>query len=243
MEQINQPVGKQYSPGLAAYPALYPQISNGFPQWDDAEFENIEMKPGSVLFIPRGTWHRSHASKDLLALSIVINPPVLLDKVLGQLRLLLLQSERWRQPLMGSSVTDLNQLLIELPQIVEKTDAKVMARSVCSSDRVFDAENEKSRFILNPDAKITRHPNKGNELVVSKKVYGGQFNVVADLTLNDAIMRLAMDIYKRQRPFSLVELLNQYSDLNKAQVVSLLSFFVQAGLLHCLDFPEFECKH
>ena len=237
MEQISQPVGKQYSSGLAAYPALYPQITTGFPQWEGAKFESIDMQPGSVLFIPRGTWHRSHANEDSMALSIVISPPVILDKVLGQLRQLLLQSEQWRQPLMGATSNELDKLLKTLPAIVQQLDKRALTPSMSSGDGVIDFHHEQSRFIKKPESKLTCSPQGKKDLILSKIVNGDQIQQVAVLALNDELMHLACDIGKTQSSFTVADLLERHKTLSKEQVVGLLDVFLQADVLHWLDFP------
>src|SRR3546814_1181467 len=60
-----------------------------------------EMQPGSVLFLPRGTWHRTEALEPSLSLSIVVRPPVLADALLDWLQPWLLGDARWRLPLYG----------------------------------------------------------------------------------------------------------------------------------------------
>ena len=45
------------------------------------------MAPGSVLFLPRGTWHYTQAGEPSLSISIVLDPPAALRCLLDQLRL------------------------------------------------------------------------------------------------------------------------------------------------------------
>jgi len=75
VEQVRYPIGMQYSPGAAPYSDLYPQVAGHFPDWDNAKFECVEMRPGSVLFMPRGTWHRTEADEPSLSITIAMRPP------------------------------------------------------------------------------------------------------------------------------------------------------------------------
>ncbi len=95
--------GYQYCPDAPAVADLYPQVPDGFPDVTTATFQSIEMKPGSVLVLPRGHWHRTRCSEPSLALSIVLSPPTRLDWVLSTLRQKLLSYPKWRQPIYTSS--------------------------------------------------------------------------------------------------------------------------------------------
>ena len=101
MQEYAYPYGPQFAPGTAVFDDMYPQLEKGFPDAEGAKFQAVEMKPGSVLFIPRGTWHRTTAAQDSFAISIGIRPPSVMESFLEQLRYLLLQDPEWRRPLYG----------------------------------------------------------------------------------------------------------------------------------------------
>jgi hypothetical protein len=102
MKEHAFPFGMQFGPGAAPFNEMYPQLENGFPDPERAEFQTVEMKPGSVLYVPRGTWHRTRAEQDSFAISIGIRPPCVIDAFLDQLRYLLLQDPELRRPLYGA---------------------------------------------------------------------------------------------------------------------------------------------
>lgn len=101
MNEIPLPYGAQFGPDMVAVDNLYEQARDGFPDPDNARFESFELQPGSVLYLPRGTWHRTEALEPSLSLSIVIRPAVLADALLGWLQPWLLGDARWRLPLYG----------------------------------------------------------------------------------------------------------------------------------------------
>jgi hypothetical protein len=101
MKDYAYPFGGQFGPGAAPYDEMYPQLEKGFPEVAEAEFETVDMKPGSVLFLPRGTWHRTLADQDSFAISIGIRPPSVVESFLEQLRYVLLQDPEWRRPMYG----------------------------------------------------------------------------------------------------------------------------------------------
>jgi ribosomal protein L16 Arg81 hydroxylase len=92
----------QFNPGDVTYDDRYPQSTDGFPDPEVSAFECIVMKPGSVLFMPRGTWHRTETLGLSLSVSIILRPPSALESVLDALRARLLQDPAWRKPLHGA---------------------------------------------------------------------------------------------------------------------------------------------
>ena len=139
MREYANPVGPQFSPGAPAYEDMYPQIENGFPSTDGVQWEAYDMKPGSVLFVPRGTWHRTSAAQDSFAISVVINPPTVAESFLGQLRNVLLQDPQWRQPLYGMRGAR-QQVEDALGRILETAGRAVQAISVRDLIPAADAE-------------------------------------------------------------------------------------------------------
>jgi hypothetical protein len=101
MKEYAYPYGAQFGPGVPAFAEIYPQLEKGFPEVVETEFQVVDMKPGSVLFMPRGTWHRTTAAQDSFAISIMVRPPCVVEHFLEQLKNVLLQDPEWRRPLYG----------------------------------------------------------------------------------------------------------------------------------------------
>jgi len=136
VDDLAFPVGRQFGPNMLPPDELYPQATGGFPQPDGLKFERIRMDPGSVLFIPRGTWHTTHAESDSFSISVGIRAPAGLDYLLHQLRSLLLQDPEWRRPLYGAVYPDarrnielgrIDGLLAALPAALSRLSAVDMA--------------------------------------------------------------------------------------------------------------------
>jgi len=128
---LRYPVGQQFGPGMLPADELYPQVGDGFPEPDPASFERITMEPGSVLFLPRGTWHRTEAGDDSFAVSIGIRPPAAMDRLLQHVRDQLLQDPAWRRPLYEARRDDgagdaldarMAELLQRLPAVLAQID-------------------------------------------------------------------------------------------------------------------------
>jgi cupin superfamily protein len=99
---IEQPWGMQFNPGDPSFDDLYAQVPAGFPDPGKCEFETVDMKPGTVLFMPRGTWHYTESGEDSLSVSIVVRTPAAFECALEALRLRMLRDARWRRPLYGA---------------------------------------------------------------------------------------------------------------------------------------------
>lgn len=101
--QIEYPWAVQFNPGDPLLDEeLYTIAAQGFPQPDTGSMEEVEMKPGSVLFLPRGTWHQTEAGDESLSLSIMVRTPPAAETMIDALRLRMLQDPRWRRPLFGA---------------------------------------------------------------------------------------------------------------------------------------------
>ncbi|MFZ3229339.1 MAG: cupin domain-containing protein [Pseudobdellovibrio sp.] len=63
----------------------------------------IEIKAGSLLFVPRGSWHSTEASSDALSLNFTFTAPTWIDLFSAALRSRLAQSSQWRETANGVS--------------------------------------------------------------------------------------------------------------------------------------------
>jgi ribosomal protein L16 Arg81 hydroxylase len=86
-----------HSPPGGLQPDLLPITTVKPPLAMPADTVQVQMKPGSVLFLPRGDWHATHAESDSISLSIGFEPPPWVDVVLGALRTELLRDVAWRE--------------------------------------------------------------------------------------------------------------------------------------------------
>lgn len=69
--------------------------------------QTIELKPGSMLFVPRGYWHSTEAKGEALALNFTFTAPTWIDVFTTALRSRLALSPEWRETANG--VTDPNR--------------------------------------------------------------------------------------------------------------------------------------
>lgn len=169
VQEVAMPYGTQYIPGGKPYDEMYAQAQNGFPDNKNMKFETAEMKPGTVLFLPRGTWHYTEANEPSLSLSITISPPTLLDCAMEQLRWLLLQDSAWREPLYGATANGAmhenlrahTQRLLEcLPQLVSSLSPEDLIQAPIPVAKRLDQISDKTRFQRIPDAVLEVETSK-----------------------------------------------------------------------------------
>jgi 50S ribosomal protein L16 3-hydroxylase len=95
--------------------------------------ETIHMKPGSVLFVPRGYWHQTQALGESLSLNFTFDQPTWADLLPSDLRQRLLGDASWRELASGAgclhaeaaqrAVSRLKTLIASLPDEFQSVDA------------------------------------------------------------------------------------------------------------------------
>ena len=90
-------MGQDTDPELSSY--LEAPMPTQMPE-NTLEFE---LKPGSLLFVPRGYWHATEAQGEALALNFTFTAPTWIDLFSAALRGRLIQSPEWRETAEGVS--------------------------------------------------------------------------------------------------------------------------------------------
>ena len=244
--ELPTPYGMQYGPGSIPYDELYPQVAGPFPDFQRARFESVDMEPGSVLYMPRGTWHRSEALSESLAVSIILRPPTLLDSALEQLRLMLLQDERWRRPLyrLGRNTENdgtLSTALAALPQYVSalnRTD--IVRHNLTEAERIARIDTA-SRFQTNPTGCIESlpAPHSATQVTLLLKTVDDQHGErqTARLDVAPAALRVFEWLAARNGPFGADELVKQFPDFPLNEHLEILRVAVRGRLVKLLNFP------
>ena len=120
-EFVENPLTR-HTMGQMPDPELMSYLHEPFPEVMPSTAKSFELKPGSVLFVPRGYWHSTEASGDALALNFTFTAPTWLDLFTAALRGRLAQSPEWRATADGVSSNErrgeaeaqFNQLLQDL---------------------------------------------------------------------------------------------------------------------------------
>ena len=245
MRDYANPVGAQFSPGAPAYDDMYPQVENGFPDIDGVEFTAYDMKPGSVLFVPRGTWHRTSAAEDSFAISIVINPPTVAESFLAQLRHVLLQDPQWRQPLYGMRGPR-QQVDDALGRILESAGRAVQA--ICPRDLIPSSDVER----LGNIGRATRFQRDAGTRIVFGEGTNARMLEVTVPSLDDGeqvtLKMHVPDEYSdtmrwlaaARVAFSAGELADRFPAVAFAQHRKILDVLTRAKYLRVLWFPRLQ---
>lgn len=79
---------------------------------DDSEV--FVLEPGSLLFVPRGAWHATHALGDAMSLNFTYSAPTWIDLLTAALRARLATESAWRRTATAATARDFDALLREL---------------------------------------------------------------------------------------------------------------------------------
>ena len=244
VEALRFPVGQQFGPGMLPGDELYPQATAGFPKPDGVPLERIRMEPGSILYLPRGTWHTTRAESDSFSISIGIRPPAALDYLLPQLRMLLLQDSRWRRPLYGiagspdvrgGELRRLDDLLRDLPDAVARLTANDLAPPAAN---LTPDSGREQRFQRVPMASLATEPS-AKRLRVSVTAWDREWIERTTLQTEVPAQLLPALTWLRDRDaaFSSSELNRHVPGVPDIDVWQLLDLLARAGYLRRLWFP------
>ncbi|HEX9771783.1 MAG TPA: cupin domain-containing protein [Kiloniellales bacterium] len=254
---LRNPYGTQYSAG-ATRPddEAFPQMAGGFPASHDADFRALVLEPGSVLFFPRATWHRTYASGDSLAVAFVLEPPSAADCVLRQLRYVLLQDAKWRQPLygawgdgpeQGAAFEKIAELTAELPDLARVIKPEHIALALLPEDMRLEKIDRLSRFQRIPDVTIATEPVLGEAgeasppgVRIVRRPEDGSEETLANLKIPRQALEVLGWLVERDAAFGVDELAAAFPDIPFDGLKKLLKSCAKGGLLRLLWFPAIE---
>jgi 50S ribosomal protein L16 3-hydroxylase len=82
--------------GIDMDPELSSYTKDGMPETFPDDGTEFTLRPGSVLFVPRGSWHMTEAISDAVSLNFTFTAPCWIDILMTALRGRLAQSSDWR---------------------------------------------------------------------------------------------------------------------------------------------------
>ena len=255
VREIAMPYGSQYISGGKPYDELYAQAQEGFPDNKNVKFETAEMRPGTVLFLPRGTWHYTEAGEPSLSLSLTITPPTLLDCALEQIRWLLLQDSAWREPLYGATANGaLNEklrahtqrLLERLPQLVSSLAPEDLIQAPIPVAKRLDQISEKSRFQRIPDAALEVETNKSPQGMSLASIRLGHSESTTRISVRLEIPAEVLAVFrwidKRRQPFTGADVQTSFPGLSFAELKKILITLTRAQFIKMFWFAELACS-
>jgi hypothetical protein len=243
MREIPYPYGKQYGPGYKAYDDLYPQMDAGIPKVDNIEFQCVEMRPGSVLFMPRGTWHRTEATQESLSVSIILRQPSSFEIVLEQLRQSLLRDPKWRRPLYISDRSDeklrerMATLLQDLPGVCQSLSVdNILDDSLPEHERMANLK-ETTWLQRNPHThlQLSPHPQHSDTWTGSVKVtlLGNDVDIVL-LQIPGSLLPLFQWLQQEERPMRVGNLSDRFPTIPIADLKEILEALTRGTYLKLL---------
>lgn len=87
----------RHTMGSPVDPELMSYLDSPMPNKMPDDSMTFELKPGSLLFVPRGSWHATEAQGDALALNFTFTAPTWLDLLTAALRGRLAIAPQWRE--------------------------------------------------------------------------------------------------------------------------------------------------
>jgi ribosomal protein L16 Arg81 hydroxylase len=249
--ELKYPTGSQFVPGTEAFDDLYPQVGNGFPQARSAEFTCVDMQPGSVLFLPRGTWHHTECGADSLSVSVSLFMSSAADWVLRELRLLMLQDSQWRRPLYGAwgsesgrqaAESQLARLLAALPGLARQLSPEGVTRNLLPLEQRLNSIGPHDRFQRTPhtrlDVEESPSPIVDARPWISFKVWDSNYGEGTGARVQ--VSRAAVPVFRRiaeqAKPFSAADLAERFPDLPFTAHQQILQVAAGAGFVKLLWF-------
>ncbi len=104
----------RHTMGLMPDPEMMSYLEKPLPEAMPENFQSFELKPGSLLYVPRGHWHSTEAEGDALALNFTFTAPTWIDLLTAALRGRLALSPEWRETAHPADEKRFQQLLEEL---------------------------------------------------------------------------------------------------------------------------------
>ena len=129
-EYVKRPMSR-HTIGLPIDPELESYAEKAMPERFPDNAEKFVLKPGSLLFVPRGAWHKTEAITDALSLNFTFSAPTWIDILAAALRGRLALSSEWRATAIMLTAREgapeatekLNALLAELTRDVPNWNA------------------------------------------------------------------------------------------------------------------------
>ena len=115
-QHVEGPLSR-YTIGLPIDPELGSYTKRAMPEQFPDNGAEFVLQPGSLLFVPRGAWHKTEALTDAFSLNFTFSAPTWIDIVTATLRGRLAQSSEWRET--ANFVTDKERV----HEAMEKLDA------------------------------------------------------------------------------------------------------------------------
>ena len=114
-EQVDRPMTR-HTMGQALDPELETYAHAPMPDEMPAHARSIVLRPGSLLFVPRGVWHATSAPSDAMSLNFTYTAPTWIDLLMAALRSRLALANEWRETAFPAAAEHFDALLQDLAE-------------------------------------------------------------------------------------------------------------------------------
>lgn len=251
---INQHISmpdSQYELAKPCSASELPLFANGFPEAEPENMHEIELRPGSVLAMPRGTWHDSLAmDTDSVALALFFRPPTVVDLVLPYLREVLRQDPKWRIPVGYSSENDeykpatelIAQGLASLPDVIRAIHPEqVMAHAQPVLKRRQLLTQAIYTLQRSPEAKLSiNRCTEVSRMIRVKARLNMSDTRVSQVELGVEMIDALEWVSNRAARFTIEDLSIACPDLSKEFIKGLVEVLLETNYLMLLPFAKIE---
>jgi hypothetical protein len=247
------PAGSYYS---ASHSLVYTptpreaaQRPEGFSDWGrdlPSDAQQIELEPGSVLFMPRGCYHETRGGDEGPSISLVVRMliPSHADLLLEYLRDYLAQSAAWRAPAAGAWSPDeqarraqrdaLQGLLrATAPRLAELDMEHLLAHA--RQLPPDGAVSPLARFVRNPSILVQTDVAQGKVCIRSELGLGPSF----DAALSSSALGLLAQVACLRAPFSFGELCERFRSWDPPALSMIVRFLQHQAVLIELTVEPF----
>jgi hypothetical protein len=201
----------------------------------------IDMTPGSVCLLPRGTWHATDKAKDSFSLSFGLGAPSWIDVLLDRIRAALVYNPRWRALAVRAwsggageahARATLDRLLRGWADQVGSLDPGEMIRAFQARRAIFVPAGRRigGQYLLRSAkrSRITVRRTKGDVWTATLADGAG---TVREMEIPADQAPLFRWLSSRKRDFDQTDALQAAATLSIDQTVDVLQFLAAAGIL------------
>lgn len=240
--------GRSHSLHLAPSASDAAQREAGYAEWGahlPPDAETIELRPGAVLFMPRGCYHETRGGDDGVSLSVVVRMhiPSYAELWVDYLRDYLGQDAAWRTPAAGAWSTDAAARAAHhdrLGTLIAAASSQLAALDRAPPFAPRDANTDVTactRFVRNPAVLLEVDSQRSVLAVREEQGHGATRE-------NDKLGPSALELVERIGaygvPFTLAELQRAHAGWDEEALRSIVSFLVRQQVLIAVHVERYR---
>lgn len=220
----------------------YVQYCGGLPSWTALpDGEEILLRPGSVLLLPRGVFHETVGGMSGPSATVVLqlNPPNYADLVLGYLRPYLLQSPGWRRPVHAKGPDAEGSVEASVAGLLDELARKLPGLSPA---RMLDTHASTAQPVVNEATRLMRNPAVVVELeadAVRIKPHAGR-GPAKTFELGPDALTAIRTLLRLEQPTACGALLTRLECWDRDSLLELLRFLVRTQALVAVTVEEYH---